>query len=157
MPMVATVMSAPQSRPSRMYGGRRGVRTHKGVDLYGQPGEYVTAPAAGVVRWALREYAPGFGGYGRVVVVALDGGGQLLVAHLEDVRVDQGQRVTQGDVLGTVGDTEFTEADPTKRFARSAPHAHVELLPRGSYPVRKATPRADPSALAFYVEKKKAA
>jgi len=156
MPMVATVTSAPR-RPSRTYGGPRGVRTHKGVDLYGQPGEAITAPAAGVVRHAHREYAPGFGLYGRVVVVALDGGGQLLVAHLEDVRVRQGQRVEQGDVLGTVGDTEFTAADPTKRFTDSEPHAHVELLPRGSYPVRKAKPRADPSALAFYVEKKKAA
>lgn len=156
MPMVATV-TVPPATASRRYGGPRASGTHNGVDLFGQPGEAVTAPAAGVVRLAHRQYAPGFGGYGRVVVVALDSGGELLVSHLEDVRVDQGQRVAQGDVLGTVGDTAFTEDHPSARFAVSKPHAHVEHLPRGRYPVRRTTPRRDPSPLAFYIEKKKAA
>ncbi len=152
MPMVA-----PAARPSG--GGRyRAIRidddgsraTHAGVDLYADMGTAVTAPAAGVVRLAHSEYVDGFGKYGRVVVVRLDGGGELMVAHLERVTVAPGQRVKAGDTLGTVGDTEFTAKHPQKRFDDSKPHAHVELLPTGSYPVRKGTPRADPSALAFY-------
>lgn len=152
--MVATAQRVP-SRPSRRFGGARGQTTHKGVDLYGPMGEPVKAPAAGVVQHAHTTYFPGFGGYGRVVVIALDGGGELLSGHLEDIHVRQGQRVARGDVFGTVGDTEFTEANPTKRFESSLPHTHVEFLADGHYPVRKAVTRQNPNRLAFYVEKKK--
>lgn len=154
MPMVATATQVP-SRPSRRFGGARADAPHKGVDLYAPRGEEVRAPAAGVVQHAHTTYFPGFGLYGRVVVVALDRGGELLVAHLEDVRVRAGERVARGTVLGTVGDTEFTQKDPTKRFEDSEPHAHVEYLTQGSYPVRRSVPRENPNALAFYVEKKK--
>lgn len=156
MPMVATAQTVP-SRPSRRFGGPRGDRKHQGVDLYAPRGDVVRSPAAGVVQHAHTTYFPGFGLYGRVVVVALDRGGELLVAHLEDVRVRAGERVAPGTILGTVGDTEFTQEDPTKRFDESEPHAHVEYLTQGSYPVRRSVPRENPNALAFYVQKKKAA
>lgn len=152
-------MVAPAGRPSgpSTYGATRRrsdgtKRTHAGVDLYAPAGTPITSPAAGMVRHAHKTYAEGFSGYGRVVVVRLDSGGEILVAHLDGINVARGQRVKRGDLLGTVGDTAFTRENPRARFESSEPHAHVEFLPRGSYPVPRGTPRGDPTGLAFYPE-----
>ena len=60
----------------------------------------------------VRSVAPGlvrlagwFRGYGKIVI--LDHGDEYftVLGHLEEIRVDVGDRVTSGDVIGTVGDT----------------------------------------------------
>lgn len=149
------VQSAPPPAVQSRYGAARKGGAHKGVDLYAPKGTPVTAPEAGVVVRAHSEYEKGFDGFGRVVVIALDRGGELLIAHLEKVSVSPGQRLDQGDVLGTVGDTAFTRQHPTARFTDSKPHAHVEYLTGHNYPVTKETQRQEPTSLAYYQPSKK--
>ena len=153
MPMVT---AAPQPRGTSAFDAERKrgdgtMRRHNGVDLFAPKGHMVTAPGGATVLHAHASYEPGFAGYGRVVVLKLDKDqGEMLIAHLDDVRVKKGDRVAKGHPVGTVGDTVFTRADHTRRFDTSKPHAHVELLKGDSYPTGHDTARKDPTKLAFY-------
>jgi len=73
---------------------------HKGVDFGAERGTEVQAVAAGVVR-----FAGWFRGYGRMVI--LDHGDRFFTVHghLDELRVEVGDAVEAGRVLGTVGDT----------------------------------------------------
>lgn len=101
---------------------------HQGVDLAASPGTSVLAPAAGVVRVATESYqvAPNLG-----TVVILDHGAGLetLYAHLEALAVAPGQRVAEGDVLGTVGST----GDVTGPHLHFEVHDHGETVDPGKY------------------------
>lgn len=99
---------------------------------------------------ALTGWVKGWGGYGRLVVVALDSGGEVLAAHLNSVSVSKGDRVARGAQLGTVGDTAYSDDNPTGRFEESDPHVHIEYLTGHTYPVPREVARQDPTALAFY-------
>lgn len=125
-------------------------RRHNGVDLFAPLGTPVVAVADGRVTHASDVYLPGFSGYGRVVVLRTDMGPYVLYSHLDDVRVEAGQSVERGRVLGTVGDTAFTREDPSRRFQSSKPHIHFEVAPR-PYPQSSTAPRIDPTALYFDV------
>lgn len=137
-------------RGSRAFGAvrsyARGKRRHAGVDLFAPKGTPVVAVSRGTVSRAEDSYAPGFRGYGRIVVLHTDAGPYVLYSHLEAVRVRPGERVDAGDVLGTVGDTRFTAHDPSARFQRSKPHLHFELSPR-AYPQPSTALRLDPAVL----------
>ena len=76
----------------------------KSVDFNRNPdlGAPVVAAAPGVVTTA---YATSRGGYGRWVVVDHGNAESSLYAHLGSVTVAVGQRVDQGTMLGTVGDS----------------------------------------------------
>ena len=159
MPMVA-----PARRPTGVsrFGAARvdddGQPTiHRGVDLYAPMGTAVTSPGAGTVMWATNGYVEGFARLGRVVVVALDSGGELLAGHLKRATVSEGERVKRGQRIGTVGDTLYSRDNPTGRFKKSPPHVHVELLKGAHYPVPRGTTRQDPTALAFYGSEPEAA
>ncbi|KKU27001.1 MAG: peptidase M23, partial [Microgenomates group bacterium GW2011_GWC1_46_16] len=56
-------------------------------------------------------------GYGNFVRVAHAGTASSLYAHLDEVKVAAGQKVTKGEALGTVGMTGWT----------TGPHLHFEL------------------------------
>lgn len=65
-----------------------------------------------------RSSPPGWSGYGpKFVLLAGDSGTFHLLAHLGEVRVTNGQRVEEGAVLGTIGET-------------SSPHVHWEVRTR---------------------------
>ncbi len=152
MPMVA-----PAARPKggSLFGAPRvaddgSPTVHRGVDLYADMGTPITSPGAGTVMHANDAWVKGFGGYGRLVVVALDSGGEILAGHLNTLSVGVGDRVKRGERIGTVGDTSYTDDNPTGRFQKTPPHVHVEYLAAGGYPVRREVPRDDPTALAFY-------
>jgi len=74
-------------------------RPHYGVDIAAPPGTPVVAPADGVVAIAENDlyYTGG--------TILLDHGHGLtsVYSHLQDVSVVAGQRVRQGDTIGTVG------------------------------------------------------
>ncbi len=72
----------------------------KGIDFEAPQGTHVRAVADGQVR-----FAGWFRGYGRLVI--LDHGERFFTVsgHLEEIRVEVGDRVRAGDVIGTVGDT----------------------------------------------------
>jgi murein hydrolase activator len=69
-----------------------------GIEIDAREGAPVAAVHEGIVAFADR-----FRGYGLMVVVDHGGKHHTLYAHLADLRVQPGQRVAAGQVLGTVG------------------------------------------------------
>jgi murein DD-endopeptidase MepM/ murein hydrolase activator NlpD len=98
--------------------GPRGNRFHAGLDLEAPLGTDVGAAAAGRVTYA------GWiaGGWGNLVVLAHEDGVRTLYAHLSNISVRVGDRLTGGAVLGTVGETGNA----------NGPHLHFEVRVRGA-------------------------
>jgi len=89
-------------------------RAHKGID-YGAPtGARVKATSDGIV-----DFVGVKGGYGKVIVLRHQGRYTTLYGHLSAFAkgLRQGQRVSQGDVIGLVGATGLA----------SGPHLHYEF------------------------------
>ena len=92
---------------------------HTGIDISTPSGNRILAPANGtVVRVAYEK------GFGRVVRISHGYGVTTLYGHLMAVRVDEGQRVKRGDLVGLVGSTGRS----------TGPHLHYEVH-RESKPV----------------------
>ena len=96
---------------------------HQGVDFSARQGTPIYAPANGVVTrtW--------YGlGYGRVIEINHGQGfyknkqkkvnTKTRYAHLHRIKVKKGQKVTRGDVIGTVGSTGIS----------TGPHLHYEII-----------------------------
>jgi murein DD-endopeptidase MepM/ murein hydrolase activator NlpD len=92
--------------------GLRSGRRHTGTDIGGAPGSTIVAAQAGVVTYAGWE-----SGYGQEVRIDHGGGISTLYAHMARMHVRAGQRVGQGQPIGTVGSTGRV----------SAPHLHFEV------------------------------
>lgn len=95
-------------------------RMHTGVDLTAPKGTPVYATADGVVKIAGR--GEGASGYGNCVVVDHGFGFQTLYGHLSAVKVQRGQRVKRGELLGNVGSTGLSRGN----------HLHYEVLQNGT-------------------------
>ncbi|RUR84898.1 LysM peptidoglycan-binding domain-containing M23 family metallopeptidase [Chlorogloeopsis fritschii PCC 9212] len=87
---------------------------HSGIDLLAAKGTAVSAIAPGAVVFAGEQ-----GTYGNLVIVNHEGGLQSRYAQLDSIKVKVGQKVKQGDLLGTVG----TSGQPTI----NQPHLHFEV------------------------------
>jgi murein DD-endopeptidase MepM/ murein hydrolase activator NlpD len=87
---------------------------HSGVDLLAAPGTPVLAAGDGTVAFAGEQ-----GNYGNLVVVNHQEGRQTRYAHLATIAVTTGQKINQGEQLGTVGSTGFPDI--------KAPHLHFEV------------------------------
>lgn len=98
--------------------GDRGGR-HEGIDIGMLKTLRLRAVTAGVVKEV--GYAPGYDGYGKVVVLDLPGPYTALYAHLSNVGVRKGQDVSKGQRLGLAGCT----------GSCSGTHLHFELEKRG--------------------------
>lgn len=85
---------------------------HQGVDYAAPSGTPVRCVGDGVV-----EFAGAKNGYGNVVEVRHSGGRGTLYAHLKRIDVRVGQRVEQGERLGSVGATGWA----------TGPHLHFEF------------------------------
>lgn len=107
----------------------RDVRAHTGTDFAAPVGTRVRSVADGIV-----DFAGYNGGYGRTVIVSHPGKITTLYAHLNafGVGVTKGARVTQGQVIGTVGMTGWT----------TGPHLHYEFRVGGRHvdPMRAVLP-----------------
>ena len=109
------------SRVTSSYGPRihpvfGGQKAHKGTD-YGAPaGTPIRTVADGVVSFAGRQ-----GGYGNYVVIQHPDKAATAYAHLGRIDVRVGQRVQQGQIIGTVGST----------GTATGPNLHFEYLVRG--------------------------
>ena len=107
----------------------RDVRAHTGTDFAAPVGTRVRSVADGVV-----DFAGYNGGYGRTVIVSHPGKITTLYAHLNAFGdgVTKGARVTQGQVIGTVGMTGWT----------TGPHLHYEFRVGGRHvdPMRAVLP-----------------
>ncbi len=78
----------------------RGTRMHEGQDLAGDYGTPVYATADGVV-----SYADWDSGYGRLVKIDHAFGIETRYAHLSQIRVASGQKVSRGDRIGDMGNS----------------------------------------------------
>jgi murein DD-endopeptidase MepM/ murein hydrolase activator NlpD len=92
-------------------------RRHLGVDLAAPNGTPVRTVGDGTV-----EFAGVQNGYGKVVFVKHSGDRETVYAHLSRIGVRQGQRVSQGDLIGAVGATGWA----------TGPHLHFEVRKNGS-------------------------
>ncbi len=102
----------------RMHPILRTWRQHNGID-YGAPaGTPVRTVGDGVVEFAGRQ-----GGYGNVVQVRHSNDRTTVYAHLSRIEVRQGERVEQGERIGTVGSTGWA----------TGPHLHFEFIVRGDH------------------------
>jgi murein DD-endopeptidase MepM/ murein hydrolase activator NlpD len=93
-------------RISGVYGSQRIIngkplRPHFGVDVAALPGTRVRAAAAGTVSLAHGDLYFS----GKTVIVDHGLGVSTLYIHMQDLNVATGDRVTQGQVIGTIGTT----------------------------------------------------
>ncbi|MFP4024182.1 MAG: M23 family metallopeptidase [Thiohalospira sp.] len=106
------------NRISDYYGSRKdpftGKRTmHHGMDFTGPVGADIFATGDGVVI----EAGYSFYGYGNKVTIDHGFGYKTIYGHLKDIYVEEGQKVTRGDVIGTLGNTGRS----------TGPHLHYEV------------------------------
>ena len=100
--------------------GRSGRRLHRGVDLVAEIGSPVRAIRSGSVAQVGMHR-----GLGRFIEMEHDRSWRSLYAHLSEASVQVGQRVRQGQAIGTVGKT------GNARHLWILPHLHVEVLRQG--------------------------
>lgn len=99
---------------------RSGRRIHRGVDLAAPLGSPVRAIRSGTVIQIGTHR-----GFGRFVELDHRNDLTSFYAHLDAVNVTMGQRLTQGQVLGTVGKT------GNARHPWITPHVHLEVAKAG--------------------------
>jgi murein DD-endopeptidase MepM/ murein hydrolase activator NlpD len=86
---------------------------HKGIDCSNyREGDLIVATAEGTVVFAGVQ-----GGYGRSVVISHPNGYFTRYGHMQRILVRDGQKVTQGQTIGVVGNTGHT----------TGPHTHYEV------------------------------
>lgn len=96
--------------------GKKGKEPHDGIDLAAPQGTPVKAARAGEVVYAGEQK-----GYGLIVIVSHAEELVTLYAHNRDLRVKTGQKVRDGQVVATVGESGRT----------SGPHLHFEVRKAG--------------------------
>jgi murein DD-endopeptidase MepM/ murein hydrolase activator NlpD len=97
--------------------GRRWNRAHEGIDMAGATGSPVYATAEGTV-----VYAGWQNGYGKLIRIKHDFGIETRFAHLSDIKVSVGQKVSRGDRIGDMGNTGRS----------TGPHLHYEVRTNGT-------------------------
>ncbi|MFM9130644.1 MAG: murein hydrolase activator EnvC family protein [Actinomycetes bacterium] len=110
------------ARVSQNVGPRRhpvfGYRScHTGMDLAAGTGTPIAAAATGIVTAVTTLRA-----YGRVIVIAHNGGLSTMYAHLSRFNVSVGQGVAVGDTIGFVGSSGWS----------TGPHLHFEVHVNGT-------------------------
>lgn len=126
--------------PRRMHPVLKRVRPHNGVDYYAPRGTPVYAAGDGTVTRS--DYSAANGHH---VFIKHAGGVETKYLHFTKRLVKQGQRVSQGQTIGTVGSTGLA----------TGPHLHYEFLLNGAHrnprtvPLPKVEPLAGERLLAF--------
>lgn len=130
-------MPIQYARLSSRFGSRRhpvsgNVRQHKGVDYAARTGTPIMA--AGDARVQFKGWR---GGYGNTVILDHGRGYTTLYAHMSGFgNIRQGQRISQGTVIGRVGSTGLS----------TGPHLHYEFRINGVHrnPLQHTMPEPDP-------------
>lgn len=98
--------------------GSRWGSTHKGIDIGAPKGTAIKAVAAGTVTVAQYGYS---GGYGNYVLISHGNGVETMYAHCNTLKVSVGQKVSQGQLIATVGNTGRSTGN----------HLHLEIRVNG--------------------------
>ncbi len=115
-------MPIPYARLTSRFGSRKHpvlgtMRMHKGVDYAASPGTPIMAAGDARVQFVGQQR-----GYGNVVILDHGRGHTTLYAHMSRFgKIRQGQRVSQGTVIGYVGSTGLA----------TGPHLHYEFRVNG--------------------------
>lgn len=114
-----------------------GTRPHQGVDL-AVPNNYrCYAVDDGIVSFVKTSDD---NGYGRMLIIKLDGGLFVAYAHLKDILVKEGQRVKAGDVVALTGSSGNAR---TMRDMPGGSHLHFEVR-TSQHPGKGLAGRIDP-------------
>ncbi|TDT68600.1 murein DD-endopeptidase MepM/ murein hydrolase activator NlpD [Hypnocyclicus thermotrophus] len=89
---------------------------HAGVDLRARVGTNLYAPEDGTVKTA-----GWLGGYGKIIIIKHSNGYETRMAHLNNIYVKVGQKVTKGQLIGKTGQTGRV----------TGPHLHFEIRKNG--------------------------
>ncbi len=124
LPTIAPVKSFEFDKLVSGFGKRinpfhKGLYHHDGVDIAMPTGTPVLASAPGIIILARQSnLLAGFGNY-----IEIDHGNGMITryAHLELLKVKNGQKVTKGEVIGTIGTS----------GGSIAPHLHYEVIKKG--------------------------
>lgn len=92
----------------------QGIHGKNAVDLAISTGTPIRASASGTILLARNGYN---GGYGNLVIMKHPNGTQTLYAHLSKINTSNGSQVSQGDIIGLVGNTGRS----------TGPHLHFEV------------------------------
>lgn len=98
--------------------GQRWGKSHKGIDIGAPKGTAIKAAAAGTVTVSSYGYN---GGYGNYVIVNHSNGVQTVYGHCTALKVKVGEKVSQGQVIATVGSTGRSTGN----------HLHLEIRVNG--------------------------
>lgn len=93
------------------------MKMHTGVDFTAKTGTDIFAAGDGVVFAVKKSYT----GYGQHVIIDHGFGYKTLYAHMSAFKVEKGQKVKRGDVIGLVGNTGTS----------TGPHLHYEVIRDG--------------------------
>ncbi len=95
---------------------------HNGIDLVAQGSQSILAPAKGKVKATGKMGRYGYGNW-----VAIDHGNGLttLYGHMSRVKVSRGDKLKQGDKIGTMGSTGFS----------TGPHLHFSIFASSTFAV----------------------
>lgn len=96
-------------------------QVHSGIDIKAPMGSDVLCPADGTVILCENNKLTG-----QTVAIEHGGGFVSTLYNMQDIRVDNGQKLKEGDVIGTVGNSALKES-------AEDPHVHFELKKNGSY------------------------
>ena len=89
---------------------------HRGLDVAAREGAPIIAPADGVVT-----FAGSNGGFGKLVMLFHGYGMSTLYGHTRDIYVKEGQKVSRGDLIASVGNSGRS----------TAAHLHYEVIFHG--------------------------
>ncbi len=98
--------------------GMRSRDNHKGIDICSPVGTDIYAADGGVVTFA----GWNDGGYGYMVIIDHGNGYVTYYAHCNEVLVNEGDKVSQGDLIALVGNTGLS----------TGPHLHFEVRLNGT-------------------------
>jgi murein DD-endopeptidase MepM/ murein hydrolase activator NlpD len=98
--------------------GTRWGKSHKGIDIGASKGTTIVAVASGTVTVSQYGYN---GGYGNYVIISHGNGIQTLYGHCTSLLVSEGQYVSQGQAIATVGSTGNSTGN----------HLHLEIRVNG--------------------------
>lgn len=96
---------------------------HYGIDLAAMKGTPIKAAAVGTIVQA--QFVPG---YGNNILIQHNKYYRTRYAHLDKINVTVGQKVAQGQKIGTVGDS-----GSVRKSGRDASHLHFEIYHNGSH------------------------
>jgi murein DD-endopeptidase MepM/ murein hydrolase activator NlpD len=122
IPAIQPIALKDFRRISDYYGARRDpfngkIRMHYGMDFTGPLGTEIYATGDGKVVKAEYNHF----GYGKEVVINHGFGYKTIYAHLRRIKVDVGDKVKRGQVIGTLGNTGRS----------TGPHLHYEVRKNG--------------------------